>query len=109
MTIDNPWSPGTLASLLGGVQSGWYLQSGKIGEMGTLKSRVTALVAAMTLAAAIILAAVAPGQVKGQVSGPFAYVANSSSDNVSVVDTSTHSILTTATLAGSPCGIAVLP
>ena len=45
--------------------------------------------------AAAAMVALGPGAVRGQASGPFAYVANRFSDNVSVIDTSTDTVVAT--------------
>jgi YVTN family beta-propeller protein len=40
---------------------------------------------------------------------PFAYVANESSNTVSVIDTATNAVVATVTVGGLPLGVAVTP
>jgi YVTN family beta-propeller protein/probable HAF family extracellular repeat protein len=40
---------------------------------------------------------------------PFAYVANASSNNVSVIDTATHTVTATLTVGATPDGVAITP
>ena len=72
--------------------------------MATMKKKRGILGVSVLLFGVLCLAL--PGQATAQ---PFAYITNGFSDNVSVIDTATNTVVATVPVGNDPCGVAVHP
>ncbi|MEU2158839.1 hypothetical protein ABZ532_28160 [Streptomyces sp. NPDC019396] len=70
---------------------------------------VWALVAGLVLVAGLALPVLAPQSAHAVPPGTYAYVANNDSDDVSVIDTSTNTVVATVPVGDGPQGVAVSP
>jgi len=74
-----------------------------------MKSNLIKFMLLCTLLLTLILSSQAAAPAQAQGTGPFAYIPNDSSGNVSVIDTTSNSVVATITVKTNPYGVAVNP